>query len=80
MKIEVGSDKAELVGKAARVAGTLDCRVEAISNRVGKVLAMTSSGGCDRIGRRVSAEKSEGMASGWDLADSPRFNSTDSVE
>ncbi|MEA3164351.1 MAG: hypothetical protein QOE88_2169 [Verrucomicrobiota bacterium] len=80
MKIEVGSDKAELVGNAAKVTGTLDCSVEAISNRVGKVFAITSSGGCDRMGRRVSAEKSEGMASGWGLADSPRLDSTASVE
>ena len=80
MKIEVGSDRAELVGNAAKVTGTLDCSVEAISNRVGKVLAMTSSGGCDRIGRRFSAEKSEGMASDGGLADSPRYNSTPSVE
>jgi hypothetical protein len=80
MNNEVGSESAEVVGNIGRETGTRGCRVEAISNRLGKILVGTGSVGRDRTGRSVSGEKIDGMPCSRGPEGSAGFNSTERLE
>jgi hypothetical protein len=80
MNIEVGSENVEVVGNAGRETGTRGCRVEAISNRLEKILVGTASIGRDRTGRSVSGEKIDGMPCSRGPGESEGFNSTERLE
>jgi hypothetical protein len=79
-KTEVGSKRAALVGKGGKEIGARGERVEAISNRLRNVWGADSSGGCERIGSKVSAENNEGIPFSCVGAESERIKSTERSE